>query len=160
MNRFVLLDAGPLGLVTGPGRNPEANGCRDWLEDLLAAGVEVRVPDIADYEVRRELLRARRFTGIRHIDHLRARIGYLAVTTETLFLAAEFWARLRQQGLPTADKAALDSDVILAAQAALLLDKGHSVVVATTNVGHLARLVPADLWQHITGEESTRSGMG
>jgi predicted nucleic acid-binding protein len=112
--------------------------------------VEVRVPDITDYEVRRELLRARRITGVQHIDLLRARVGHLAVTTETLFLAAEFWAQLRQQGLPTADHAALDGDVILAAQAALLLGIGHSVVVATNNVGHLARLVPADLWQNIT----------
>jgi hypothetical protein len=40
--------------------------------------------------------------------------------------------------------------VILAAQAALLIGTGHSVVIATTNVGHLSRLVPADLWQHIT----------
>ncbi len=149
MSRFVLLDSGPLGLVTGPRKLIDANACRAWLEELLAAGVEVRVPDIADYEVRRELLRARRLSGIQHIDALRGRIGYLVVTSETLFLAADFWAQLRQQGKPTAPDAALDSDVILAAQAALLIGIGHNVVIATTNVGHLARLVPADLWQNI-----------
>jgi predicted nucleic acid-binding protein len=151
MSRFVLLDAGPLGLVTGPRRLAEANECRNWLETLLIAGLEVRIPDIADYEVRRELLRARRVRGVQHIDALRERIGYLAITTETLFLAAEFWSQLRQQGKPTAANAALDGDVILTAQAALLLGSGHSVVIDTTNVGHLSRLVPADFWQNIKG---------
>lgn len=150
MSRFVLLDAGPLGLVTGPSKVADANACRAWLEAMLAAGVAVRVPDIADYEVRRELLRARRLSGVQHIDALRARIGYLAVTSATLFLAAEFWAQLRQQGKPTAANTALDADVILAAQAALLIGAGHTVVIATTNVGHVARLVPAEEWQNIT----------
>ncbi len=134
MSRFVLLDAGPLGLVTGPRRRADANACREWLEDLLAAGVEVRVPDITDYEVRRELLRAGRLTGVQYIDALRTRIGYLPLTTETLFVAAAFWAQLRQQGRPTAPDLALDGDVILAAQAALLIGAGHTVVIATTNV--------------------------
>jgi hypothetical protein len=96
-------------------------------------------------------MRARRFTGVQHIDALRARIGHLPITTATLFLAAEFWARLRQQGRPTAPDLALDGDVILAAQAALLIGAGHAVVVATTNIGHLSRLVPAEEWQQITG---------
>jgi hypothetical protein len=55
--------------------------------------------------------------------------------------------------MPTADNAALDGDVILAAQAALLHALGHSVVIATTNVTHLARLVPAERWQNITGDD-------
>lgn len=150
MSRFVLLDAGPLGLVTGPRSSAAIVACQSWLEGLLSAGVQVRVADIADYEVRRELLRARKTRGIEHLDALRARVGHLAVTTEVLLLAAEFWARLRQHGLPTAGPAELDADMILAAQAALLIGAGHTVVVATTNVGHLSRLVPADLWQQIT----------
>jgi hypothetical protein len=37
--------------------------------------------------------------------------------------------------------------VILAAQSITL--GAHAVVVATTNIGHLARFVPAELWQNI-----------
>lgn len=150
MTRYVLLDSGPLGLITGPHTLPNAEACRAWLDTLVVAGVQVRVPDLSDYEVRRELLRAGRTASIRRVDALRERIGYLPIATETLMLAAEHWAQLRRQGRPTAPDLALDGDVILAAQAALLIGAGHSVVVATTNVGHLSRLVPADEWQNIS----------
>jgi hypothetical protein len=60
-----------------------------------------------------------------------------------------FWAELRCQGLPTADIRAIDADVILAAQALLAVAVGDTLVVATTNVGHLSRFVPAQRWQDI-----------
>lgn len=63
--------------------------------------------------------------------------------------AAEFWAKARQQGRPTAPDLALDADVILAAQATILARQGDPVVIATTNVGHLARFASAQHWQHI-----------
>ena len=53
----------------------------------------------------------------------------------------------RQTGIPTAGPAELDCDVILAAQALSLNEP--SVVVATSNVGHLARFVTAQDWQTI-----------
>jgi hypothetical protein len=52
-------------------------------------------------------------------------------------------------GKPTASDLALDSDVILAAQAQLLIDDGDSVIVATTNVAHLALFIPSSHWQDI-----------
>ena len=57
MSRIVLLDAGPLGLVTNPQRSQQSTACAQWLQGLIAGGVQVYVPEIADYEVRRELLR-------------------------------------------------------------------------------------------------------
>ena len=105
------------------------------------------VPEISDYEVRRELIRARRIRGIVRLDALIAEIGYLAITTSAMRQAATFWAAARQQGRPTAADPALDGDVILAAQAATLDRAG--VVVATTNVRHRSRFVPAELWANI-----------
>ncbi len=61
--------------------------------------------------------------------------------------AAELWAQARQSGRQTAADPALDGDVILAAQALTL--GLPQVVIATTNVGHLGRFVPAELWQNI-----------
>lgn len=43
------------------------------------------VPEIADYEVRRELIRARRLAGIRKLDALKATTPYLPITTEAIF---------------------------------------------------------------------------
>ncbi len=54
----VLLDSGPLGLVSHPNAQRVNAEATQWLDVLLSAGVSVLVPEIADYEVRRELLRA------------------------------------------------------------------------------------------------------
>lgn len=56
--RVVLLDTGPLGLVTHPNAATKNAQAARWLRDLLTAGIAVRVPEICDYELRRELLRA------------------------------------------------------------------------------------------------------
>lgn len=64
-------------------------------------------------------------------------------------LAADLWAAARRRGMPTADRHALDIDVILAAQ---VLSHGYDprdFVVATSNVTHLAQFVPSREWQTI-----------
>jgi hypothetical protein len=63
--------------------------------------------------------------------------------------AAEFWARARNQGQPTAPDLSLDADTILAGQAARLAEEGWEVVVATTNPKHLERFAGARLWRDI-----------
>jgi hypothetical protein len=63
--------------------------------------------------------------------------------------AAAFWAQARLQGLPTAPDPALGADVILASQAVILSRQGDPVIIATTNVGHLSRYAPADVWSNI-----------
>ena len=63
--------------------------------------------------------------------------------------AALLWAQARNQGTPTASAQSLDADVILAAQVQSLGLAPDQVVVATTNVGHLALFVPAQLWTTI-----------
>ena len=64
--------------------------------------------------------------------------------------AAEFWANARKQGQPTANNQSLDADVILAAQAFMISSQGEDAVIATTNVRHLTRFVPAKVWHEIT----------
>lgn len=142
-----MLDAGPLGLITNPNRSPQSEACAHWLQSLVSQGTRVILPEIADYEVRRELLRANKVRGIERLDALSRLLEYLPLTTAAMHQAARFWARARQQGQPTAGDKTIDGDMILAAQAETL--NIGDLVVATTNVGHLARFVAADLWQNI-----------
>ena len=149
---MVVLDAGPLSIVTNPKASPENDGCRRWLRALLAGGDRFVVPEIADYEVRRELLRGGKGTGIRRLDAIKnvAGVDYAPLTTAVMLRAAGLWARARRQGSPTADPKALDCDVILAAQAQLLAESEVvSVTVATSNPSHLRLFVHADDWYNI-----------
>ncbi len=150
MSRMVMLDSGPLGMVTNPKTtSPECQECKLWLNTLPLKGYEVVLPEIVDYEVRRELLRAGKQSGIKRLDQLKAGTTYLPITTEVMLLAAQLWAEARRAGKPTADPKALDGDVILAAQAILKKTKGNEVIVATTNVGHLSQFVDAREWRLI-----------
>jgi hypothetical protein len=111
----------------------------------------VLVPAIAYFEVYRELERAGNESGIARLNAFceEASGRYLLLTDSALRLAAKLWAQARNAGIPTADPKELDVDVILAAQALDLGLNGAGVVIATTNVGHLSRFVPAELWANI-----------
>ena len=149
MSLIVLLDAGPLGMITNPKSSPENEACKDWLASLAYHGVEVVIPEIADYEVRRELLRAVKDRGLGRLDALKGMLGYASITTAVMLKAAEFWAGARQMGRQSADDASLDADMILAAQAVALARDGNEPVIATTNVRHLELFTPARLWREI-----------
>lgn len=164
MTLLVLLDTGPLGLVVHPKGGEDARRCKVWLQGLLEAGTRVVVPAISDYELRRELLRTLIGTSdsIGRLDALVSTLGYLPINRETFEEAARFWAKARDAGRPTAPDAALDGDCILAAQAILaptLMEfteaqriAGIKTVIATTNVKHLERYAPAQLWSEIGAE--------
>ena len=149
MSTLVFLDTGPLGMVTNPRATEQTERCSRWLEGLLARGVRVLVPEIADYELRRELLRAEKIEGLQRLDALVTTLAYLPITTAMMRQAAVFWAEARRQGRPTADDKALDGDVILAAQVVLTATGDDDAIVATENVGHLARFVTAYAWWDI-----------
>jgi len=145
----VLLDAGPLGMVTNPKSSPDNEACQNWLANLVATGAEVVIPEIADYEVRRELLRAGKDRGLGRLDALKAMLGYAPVTTAAMLKGAEFWAAARRMGRQSADDASLDTDMILAAQAAVIDRSGQLAVIATTNVRHLTLFSAAKFWRDI-----------
>jgi hypothetical protein len=148
--RLILLDSGPLGMVANPkARSPTVRLCKEWLKGLLDADVRVIVPEVAEYEVRRELLRGGMMASAARLDELAETLGVLAVTGATWRRAAELWAEARIAGFPTAGDAALDADVILAAQAQIANEAGFDAIVATENIGHLGRFADARLWPTI-----------
>ena len=75
MSLIVLLDAGPLGMITNPKSSPDNEACKEWLSALATKGTEVIIPEIADYEVRRELLRAGKERGLGRLDALKGMLG-------------------------------------------------------------------------------------
>jgi hypothetical protein len=57
MTRVIILDTGPLGLLTNPKKTQEPRAITHWALAMMTAGHRLIVPAIADYEVRRELER-------------------------------------------------------------------------------------------------------
>lgn len=149
MEKIILLDSSPVGLITNPKSTPLAKDCQQWFYTLLQRRYKVILPEVIDYEIRRELLRANKLSGLRRLDQLKSEIFYLPLTTETMLKAAELWAKARQQGKPTADNQALDGDVILASQALALKNIDYEVIIATSNKKHLCLFTEAEDWQAI-----------
>lgn len=106
--RIIFLDSSPLGLITNPASSREADSCRRWVQDMLASLAAVFDPEIADYEIRRELLRGGKRKGLARLDRLRTSLDYSPITTEVMHYAAQLWADARCQGRPTASPDALD----------------------------------------------------
>jgi len=147
VSRVIMLDSGPLGLVTNPKLSAESEACAQWLQTHITLGSRIIIPEIADYEVRRELVRANKKKGISRLDDLADLIEYLPITTAAMRQAAKLWAQARQQGQPTAGDKTIDGDMVLVAQAITMGER--DIVIATTNVGHLSRFITAELWQNI-----------
>jgi hypothetical protein len=154
MSRLILLDSGPLGLIVGAPGRPHIARCLNWLKAASSAGATIIIPEIAHYEVRRELIRIRAVGSLRRLDYAldpRSGIKHLTLTTDGMIKAAEFWAMLRQSGVPTASAESLDADAILAGQAVLAGQPGDEVIIATTNLGHLIRFpgIDARIWDRV-----------
>jgi len=138
----VILDTGPLGRLAHPKPKPDVIA---WSGSLIAAGSTLIIPEVADYELRRNFILTGLHASIAELDRLKTALVYAPITTPVMLKAAELWADARRSGQPTADPKELDGDVIIAAQAL-----EASAVVATENVGHLSRFVTASDWRLIT----------
>lgn len=142
----VVLDCTPLSQLANPNRKPAIAAIRAWADALKANGRRIVIPEVADFEARRELIRVGAMRSLRLLDQLGATHDYLPISTLAMRRAAQLWAKARNAGLPTAHHHALDADVILVAQAASL---GVPFVIATSNVAHIQRFAPAELWSNI-----------
>jgi predicted nucleic acid-binding protein len=149
VGRVVVLDSEPLGVLANPLPIGSSLECEKWFTRLRRVGTTVVLPEIVDYEVRRELLRARKYFSIAKLEGLHERLLYLPIETDHMRRGASIWATMRQTGLPMADRSSLDGDVIVAAQALAFESDENEVIVATSNVRHLSRMVPASRWQEI-----------
>ncbi|MGV0104478.1 Type II toxin-antitoxin system VapC family toxin [Nostoc sp. DSM 114160] len=101
MSKVIILDSAPVGLITNPKATPLAVQCQEWFYTLFEREYKVILPEIIDYEIRRELLRANKLSGIRKLNQLKSEIIYLPITTEVMLKAAELWNQVRNQGKST-----------------------------------------------------------
>jgi len=146
-NAYVL-DTGPLGLPAHD-RPAQRLPIQQWLIREMSNGATIYLSEVADYEVRREVIRlidagqlpASRLARLARLDQLGTLFTWLPVSTAIWKRAAQLWADSRRQGKPTADAAALDADVLIAAQA---LEQKATVV--TSNPTHLQHLVAIRSW--------------
>lgn len=147
---LVLLDSSVIGLITNPRASASSEACSAWIEGLLVQGHDFAIPEIVDYELRRELLRMNKTTSIAQLDLLQTTFHYLRITTRVMRQAAIFWADARKAGAGGAPDNTIDCDMILAAQAHIAGAERHDIpIVATENVRHLRRFVEARVWRDI-----------
>lgn len=153
MSHIIVLDSGPLGALTNTLATPHSNAVKAWVTARAADGDTIVIPDIADYEVRRELIRAGLTLSIEKLDLLRELMRIVPINSTQMREAATLWGQARNQGKPAAVDHAMDGDMILVAQARaaehLFPYLGNSVIIATTNPKHLDTFVDARLWSDI-----------
>jgi predicted nucleic acid-binding protein len=149
MNPIIILDTCMLILLVSARASRQTRRCARWLLDRRQRGFRVVIPEIADYEIRRQLVRRQDKPALNRLDSLEEELFYAPITTEAMHKACEFWAQARQEGYQTADDKALDADVILAAQTSLVEQECGQAVIATMNVQHLDRFVPAQDWRQM-----------
>lgn len=154
MAKLIVLDSGVLGMISNPKTTPENLACGSWLSAQLNCNALVFIPEIVDYEVRRELLRANKLNGLRRLDSFCLVLRYEPLDTAIMRKSAQLWALTRQQGKPTAAPGSIVCDVILCAQALQIAARPRhaddSLVVATTNPRHLRQFIAAEPWQDIS----------
>jgi predicted nucleic acid-binding protein len=144
---LIVLDSTLLWLLVRTSSHAKVQQARSWVSARLSAGHQLAVAEITDYETRRELIRKNATAQILRLDALISQSEFLSIDRNTMLNAACIWANMRNSGYQTAADPALDADVILGAQALIRSRRfgGSSVVVATDNTRHLARICTAPL---------------
>lgn len=154
---LILLDAGLVGLAVLRRNDPGIEGrhFRAWYAATAQMAHQFALAEVTRYEVRRGLLHKGSTAKLARLDLLTEATLSVPASRTTWDRAAEFWAKLRHEGRPTAEDGSLDGDAILAATAIILAtEQSRRVIVATTNVRHLAWFgVDARPWGAIADDE-------
>jgi predicted nucleic acid-binding protein len=134
----VLLDTSVLGRVCHPRKHLDV---RAWFVRALVDH-EMLLSEIADFELRRELLRIDSKRSLQRLDELTREIQYVPMTTATWRAAAKLWAEQRRAGRPTGD--GLDADLLIATQA-----REEAAAVVTLNEKHFTGIVDVFTWSTV-----------
>jgi predicted nucleic acid-binding protein len=136
----LLLDTSVVGQICHSRKHQDV---RWWFASAVGEH-DFLLSEVADYELRRELIRIRAAHSLARLDDLARELRYIPVTTATWRSAANHWAWLRRTGKATASEHALDGDVLIAAQAI-----AEDATLVTTNPGHFSAIVKAIEWREL-----------
>ena len=150
----MFLDAGPLGMLSNPAATKKTKEIGEWMTAQLDKGVRFFIPEVFDYEVRRNAILENLTGCLQRLDELTSTITYVPLTTSAMREAAQLWATVRGRGQPTAPNEELDCDAVLAAQAITTGEDGEDAIIVTDNIGHLSRFQTATVkamhWRDIS----------
>lgn len=143
MNRVGLIDSGPLGDIIKP--HPSADVVR-WVHFVKENKIALRVPEIIDYELRRELIlqglkgNSDSYKSIGNLNKYRRTKRFIPLEPSvTLTDACDIWANLRNNNQGTADIKNIDVDVILVTQALSMKKDFEEIIVITGNLSDIRR---------------------
>ena len=115
------------------------------MRTALQNRVKLIVPAIADYELRRELIRNGSVDSIAKLDLIESGkhpdfpgVIYLPLADDAIKRAADLWAEARNKGYGTAQDKALDGDVMITAQVLVNAGPASRFLIVTSNVKDLA----------------------
>jgi predicted nucleic acid-binding protein len=131
----LLLDTGVLGQVCHPRKHHDV---RSWFRRAVREH-EFLISEVADYELRRELLRIDSRRSLARLDELARELRYLPTTTATWRAAARLWATQRRAGQVSGE--GLDGDLLIVAQA-----QEEAAAIVTFNEKHFETLADALSW--------------
>jgi hypothetical protein len=103
-DEIILDDSSPLGAITNRNsKKPIVVRCQAWFYSMLERYI-IMIPEINDYEVRRELIHQKLDISLSRLDDLINfdNVGYLPITTQIMVKAAQLWAWARSTGQSTA----------------------------------------------------------
>ena len=136
----VVLDSGILGQLVHKDGAKRAK-VEAFLETHQPEITALVIPEIADYEVRRSLLKIGSIGSVKMLDQLVAIAKYEPFSTPQVRRAAEIWAHCRKNGFPFCDDKELDGDCFVIAQTE---SYGPTATVLTTNPNDIGRFVKVE----------------
>lgn len=121
----------------------------------------LKLPEIIDYELRRNLELEGLGKSINLLNQFRSRDQIIYLESEHLVRAAELWAWCRKKGLTTTENKGVDIDVILISQTESLKEFFDEVIILTIDVGDLAvfRDWGIQIWDWRTALQDCNNGV-
>lgn len=135
MSHLILLDSAPLGYLCNPRNIEKTRFFKNKLKDLE---VILYLPEIIDYELRRNLELEGFSKSINLLDQFRQRHQILWLESDDFLKAAELWSWCRKEGYATTENKGIDIDVILVSQALSQLRNFYKVIILTADIGDLS----------------------